>query len=273
MSEHAKKEVKPHEGENHFPEDAHAPKQTQTEFMEVHKHPHHVMHKKKWTEYLLEFFMIFFAVTAGFFAENFRETLSEHSKEKEYAHSLLVDLRSDTLVLNRTVASNERYAADDSVLLSLLEQPSKDKATIESIYALYPQTQKFIVEIADTKTFEQLKNNGDLRLLRKKAVLDSMSVYYQRVSRMMIYRDEIQAQLQTTYNLSNKLFDYYSYRHNSGSPVSLITADPALTKEYVNKLYLLTENIRKYDIYLQRLSVSTINFIKTVEDGYRFDEE
>jgi len=29
------------------------------ENMEVHKHSHHVTHKKKWTEYLLEFFMLF----------------------------------------------------------------------------------------------------------------------------------------------------------------------------------------------------------------------
>ena len=28
----------------------------ETDNMEVHKHPHHVMHKKKWGEYLLEFF-------------------------------------------------------------------------------------------------------------------------------------------------------------------------------------------------------------------------
>ena len=39
--------------------------QPQTDSMEVHKHPHHVMHKKKWSEYLLEFFMIFFAVFLG----------------------------------------------------------------------------------------------------------------------------------------------------------------------------------------------------------------
>ena len=30
----------------------------ETENMEVHKHPHHVTHKKKWAEYLLEFFML-----------------------------------------------------------------------------------------------------------------------------------------------------------------------------------------------------------------------
>ena len=34
----------------------------ETENMEVHKHAHHVMHKKKWTEYFLEFFMLFLAV-------------------------------------------------------------------------------------------------------------------------------------------------------------------------------------------------------------------
>ena len=31
----------------------------ETENMEVHKHPHHVTHKKKWGEYLLEFLMLF----------------------------------------------------------------------------------------------------------------------------------------------------------------------------------------------------------------------
>ena len=43
------------------------------ENMEVHKHPHHVAHKKKWGEYLLEFFMLFLAVFLGFAAENVRE--------------------------------------------------------------------------------------------------------------------------------------------------------------------------------------------------------
>jgi len=37
--------------------------------MEVH-HKHHV--PKKWSEYLTEFFMLFAAVTLGFFAENQR---------------------------------------------------------------------------------------------------------------------------------------------------------------------------------------------------------
>ncbi len=40
--------------------------------MEVH-HPHHPTHKKKWAEYIIEFVMLFAAVTLGFLAENLRE--------------------------------------------------------------------------------------------------------------------------------------------------------------------------------------------------------
>lgn len=40
--------------------------------MEVH-HPHHPTHKKKWSEYIIEFVMLFTAVTLGFIAENIRE--------------------------------------------------------------------------------------------------------------------------------------------------------------------------------------------------------
>src|SRR6478609_5091078 len=68
----------------------------ETENMEVHKHPHHVTHKKKWGEYLLEFIMLFLAVFLGFLAENLREGIVEKNIEKEYIHSLVEDLKSDT---------------------------------------------------------------------------------------------------------------------------------------------------------------------------------
>lgn len=61
--------------------------------MEVH-HPHHPAHKKKWSEYLLEFVMLFAAVTLGFFAENIREGYIEKEHEHEYMVSMLEDLKS-----------------------------------------------------------------------------------------------------------------------------------------------------------------------------------
>jgi hypothetical protein len=62
--------------------------------MEV-RHEHNLAHKKKISEYFLDFFMLFFAVTLGFFAENYREYSSiDHSMQENY-QAIEVDLKQD----------------------------------------------------------------------------------------------------------------------------------------------------------------------------------
>jgi len=73
---------------------------SQSKVMEVHKHPHHVTHKKKWLEYILEFLMIFLAVFLGFIAENIREVSIEQKRAGEYAQLLYDELKKDTANLN-----------------------------------------------------------------------------------------------------------------------------------------------------------------------------
>src|SRR3954464_6088157 len=91
---------------------------SEIENMEVHKHPHHVTHKKKWGEYLLEFLMIFFAVTMGFFAEQIREGFVESRHEKEYMVSLVKDLESDTLQISSITKYRAAKIANlDSLLI------------------------------------------------------------------------------------------------------------------------------------------------------------
>ena len=59
--------------------------------MEVHHHPN--VEKKRFREYILEFLMIFLAVTMGFFAESLRENISNKDKEKEYINSFVQNLQ------------------------------------------------------------------------------------------------------------------------------------------------------------------------------------
>jgi len=66
--------------------------------MEVHSHSH--TERKKWTHYFWEFFMLFLAVTAGFFVENQREHWMEHQRETRYVKNLLQDLSRDTTAIN-----------------------------------------------------------------------------------------------------------------------------------------------------------------------------
>ena len=66
--------------------------------MEVH-HPHHPTHKKKWSEYLLEFVMLFAAVTLGFFAENVREHQVIEHKTQQNLQSVILDLKKDSVLI------------------------------------------------------------------------------------------------------------------------------------------------------------------------------
>ena len=61
--------------------------------------------------------MIFLAVTLGFFAENLRENISDHKKEKEFIKSLTDDLKKDTAEFPRLFTyQNKLLISMDSCL-------------------------------------------------------------------------------------------------------------------------------------------------------------
>jgi len=70
--------------------------------MEVN-HAHHPAHKKKWSEYLLEFFMLFFAVTLGFFAENVREHQIVIERKNQNLLAMVQDLKRDAVQLQKRI--------------------------------------------------------------------------------------------------------------------------------------------------------------------------
>jgi hypothetical protein len=74
--------------------------------MEVH-HPHHPTHKKKWSEYIIEFVMLFAAVTLGFFAENVREHQIIEHKTYQNLESVVLDLKKDSLLIQERIKEYE----------------------------------------------------------------------------------------------------------------------------------------------------------------------
>ena len=108
----------------------------QTESMEVHHHPDLHHKPKKWKEYLLEFLMIFLAVTMGFFAESLREHLSDKRIEREYIVSFVEDLKQDTAMFSQIIPLAENNIKGvDTLLNTLLATPYTD-SSIRLIYYL-----------------------------------------------------------------------------------------------------------------------------------------
>src|SRR5262245_6366991 len=95
--------------------------------METHAHHLHKAPGRGCLHYLFEFFMLFLAVTLGFFVENLRDRYVENKREKQFMMTLVEDLKSDTSQLTANIlAGKNREAMIDSLihLLTLRERSS-----------------------------------------------------------------------------------------------------------------------------------------------------
>lgn len=141
--------------------------------MEVH-HPHHIAHKKKWNEYILEFLMLFVAVSLGFFAENLREQQIEKHREISYLQNVHEDLQLDLKSIDTVIISNDaRLVALDTFFNHL----KSNKASNEEIYY-------YVRNLALRSTFEsshigfdQIKSAGGLRMVKNKAITSGIQEY------------------------------------------------------------------------------------------------
>jgi hypothetical protein len=179
---------------------------SEIENMEVHKHPHHVTHKKKWGEYLLEFLMLFLAVFLGFLAENLREQNVEHHREKEYVQSLVEDLKSDTLQANEILVKlNERSIGIDSVIAALSSSEIIENSN--NAYRLWSRNMGFADFITNDRTIQQLKNSGALRLIRNKVVSDGI-MKYDQVLRDFYSQSAVMNGVLGDQHIYSQLFDF-----------------------------------------------------------------
>jgi len=152
--------------------------------MEVHKHPQHVTHKKKWGEYLVEFLMIFLAVFLGFIAENKREKIIEQSRAKEFAVALVNNLKADTAQFNWLRGFRIRKIKQKDSLLDVLSKPPNPEYD-SFLHRLISQgllSQLYYVAI--DATWQEVKSTGALRSINRR-VADSVVRYYAYISELM----------------------------------------------------------------------------------------
>jgi hypothetical protein len=150
--------------------------------MEVHAHTHTSdpdshRGRKKFTHYLWEFLMLFLAVFCGFLAENYREHLVEHQREKEFAHQLLADLLSDSVFFTKKVEKMNLLLIKHKAFYDLMTGGKKptDK---EIIAGCLPLLYLFDIE-ATTATYSQMKASGSLRYIKNEKLKNALQHYYE----------------------------------------------------------------------------------------------
>ena len=221
--------------------------------MEVHAHTH--TPRKKWTHYFWEFLMLFLAVFCGFFAENQREHMIEHKREKQYIRSLMQDIGKDTA--NVTFWSSRYYKIlthCDSVLVNFTEF-AKNESTIAA--ENYSRVIFGFPDFSYTDhTMQQLRNAGGLRLIRNQTAIDSIIVYDALARDITVEESAIVHYYVSLDNITNKLLSYRRMSE-SGSLLSTagtlggrknfwISTDAGDMEELYNLLYKYRETIKGF---------------------------
>jgi hypothetical protein len=211
--------------------------------MEVHSHTH--TDRKKWTHYFWEFFMLFLAVTLGFFVENQREHLVEHKREKQYIHSITEDLHSDIYMLDSIIRTrkNMDLLMDSLLYIMNYTDPKQHGNEIYYFTRWIPRTYRFYT---NDRTLSQLKNAGDWRLIQNKNVSGSLSTYDNLVSTLSIYIEQREESLVLIlYQSINKIFDNkvfesmvtgLSFTRPVNNP-ALLSYDKNLLNEFCNQVH------------------------------------
>src|SRR4029078_760348 len=120
--------------------------------------------KKKWTEFIWEFLMLFLAGFCGFLAENIREKKVEKAGEKQFMKSLIEDLKADTAsIANLNKLRNARHKMYDSLSSVIIEK--KYAVNGAAVYYWGRSISRRSFFFSADGTLQQLKNSGGLRLI------------------------------------------------------------------------------------------------------------
>ncbi len=200
--------------------------------MEVHHHPD--VREKTVKEYLLEGLMIFVAVTLGFFAENVREQITEQHRAKEFAASMVEDLKADTTEL-RLYKSYFAYAASnvDTLMHMLSVAAPKDIPSGKLYwYGLWGGAHKFF--IPHDATFQQMKSSGSLRYFTNRTLSERVAEYDQ-LCRWHVTNQEMNRTLYTEVRKSRALIFEFKYNEeaNAVSQTNRISFDQARIDSFI----------------------------------------
>ncbi len=218
----------------------------ETEKMEVHKHPHHVTHKKKWGEYLLEFLMLFLAVFLGFIAENQREHIVEHQREKKFSSRLLSDLRQDSLFFESRIQLLVKRQQAHEQFMTLMTNPAgvTDSAINRGFVRILLLTQTS--NDFTTATYNQMKTSGSLRYIDNDDLTTSLQQYYDVLLAKIVRDSEGGDKFFTdkiiSYMIKHFRFQDFKQRDGSYHHVKLLNRSPESDQELINIMAVWSAN-------------------------------
>ena len=143
----------------------------------------------------------------GFFAESYREHLSEQSKEKEYVHSLIEDLKSDQQLLSQHISQMKSGISMMDSMIAILNTPGLVNENTGQLYFLARLAPRIYPLANNNRTFEQLKNSGSFRLIRNLGTSNKIMTYYEKFPLISLLQSINETEFTEYKKVAAKIFD------------------------------------------------------------------
>lgn len=250
--------------------------------MDVHHHSHHEG-KKNWKSYFWEFLMLFLAVFCGYLAEYQLEHNIESDREKQYVESMIADMKDDAVKIKKSITlCTTQLAAFDSLLQNIYHTPHTDSSLRMLYYLQRKYTSTRFPVAFNKRTVSQLKNSGGLRTIRNKAASDSIIIYEETCEKAEVQEayfanvrmgkvNDFTIQLFDSKYISNYDRSTISNILKERTPISLLSSDEKLIKQYANTMYFAKSSLSSYVEILKAIENRIPTIIKFLGDQYHLD--
>jgi hypothetical protein len=221
--------------------------------MEVH-HPHHPTHKKKWSEYITEFIMLFAAVTLGFFAENIREHQVIDNHKNQNLIAMIDDLKQDSVQINKRIYEHSnslvKFEKMKDLSFAFSHQEMNENKLIDSVLNAYLNTTISVALFINNASYKNTISSGSLSFIKNKETKKLIAEYYEALYGKLVVNNTL---LDNDYNEfvgktfgfgfvinSNEKFPFQT--RSSSMQVEDFKSIPALRKRIIDPEFRLLVN-------------------------------
>ena len=241
------------------------------ENMEVHHHPDLHHKRKHFKEYVLEFFMIFLAVTMGFFAESIREHFVELRNTRQYLETFKQELINNkrAFIIADSVY-NSIVPSLDSVVRVFFEK--RENQDLHIMSRLLRQAKHILIPSIDKAAYLQMVNSGGLKNLDNQALRDSISTYVGQIELFETYNSLIYSRRNNAITEIMKMEDAYAFsfwRFNPGYAPEIRPYQKMTEGERRLMIFYYTSNMLQFSsdiIQLERLTRSNDHLMTMIDE-------
>lgn len=178
---------------------------TNAETAAIARKKHKVRHliKEMWPAYLIEVFVIILGISITLALEEWRDGSKELQLEKVYQKNLLADIEADLQSLQYATDRTQKFLNKGNELLVFIKNGPGGSIPAKQVYADLQGILERPNFISNDATFSDLKNSGNMHLLKDIPLKNLLFAYYSHAQSIIKVQD---AEQQATITISGPYF-------------------------------------------------------------------